>query len=56
MKVIKNKSREDKRLDENQEDSRFQRNSKLGKSAVKPALKPSKRSCILPTTKSGDFL
>jgi hypothetical protein len=26
------KSREDKRLDENQEDSKFQRNSKLGQS------------------------
>lgn len=50
------KSREAKRLHENQEDRKFQRNSKLGQSEVKPALIPSKRSCILPTTKSCDFL
>jgi hypothetical protein len=42
MKGKKNKSSEDKRLDENQEDSKFQRNSKLGQSEVKLALIPSK--------------
>jgi hypothetical protein len=50
------KSREDKRLDENQEDSKFQRNSKLGQSEAKPALIPSKRSRVLPTNESDDFL
>jgi len=33
---------QDKRLDENKEDRKFQRNSKLGQSEVKPTLIPSK--------------
>jgi hypothetical protein len=35
-------SRKDKRLDENQEDSKFQRNNKMEHSEDEPALIPSK--------------
>jgi len=49
-------SRKEKRPDENQEDSKFQRNREMEQSEDEPALIPSKWSRRLPRARGDDFL